>query len=593
MGLLVGAASGLAAFLFLLALDGFSQFCTRTLMGISLATPAGEEFDFGLPVALHPRRWLILLLPAAGAFLSGLVTRRFAPEAAGDGMDASIRAFHEDAGKVPMRVGLVKCLGSILTVGAGGSSGREGPIAQISTGIGSSLAKLFRLSDRERRVFMLSGMAAGIGAIFRSPLGGAISAVEILYKEDFESSALVPCVVSSVTAYTVFRMLLALPGIGIPDTASMYALPALELSSHQDVLFAGALGVGCALFGRLYVKIYQGCRNRLFPALPLPEWLKPLLGGLGVGLIALFFLDVLGTGGGVIQKLLHQPLEGLAPRAQLALAASFLVLALLKMLATSLTIGSGGSGGVFGPTLVIGGLLGAAAGGLAHALLPQWQPPSLAAFVLFGMAGFFAGVASASIGAVIMVCEMTGSYTMLAPLLTICVVTILLSRNVSLYRNQVANRFTSPAYRNLMLTDLLAGVTVDSCYHRTIMPTIPENATARDLRKLLADENVPFPLTVTDRHQRPCGILTMGGIRPVYFEDADPNLFLVKDMMLPLTTCTGDESLAAALRKFDRSGYSRLPVVSATNPAELLGYLQYQDLLTAYEAELAKRRLQT
>jgi len=323
----------------------------------------------------------------------------------------------------------------------------------------------------------------------------------------------------------------------------------------------------------------------------MPDVLKPALGGLCVGLLALVSSDVLGTGSGLVQRVVDTPTPGLSSLQWLWLAHGFIVLALLKMIATSLTIGSGGSGGVFGPTLVIGGLVGAAAGSLAHALVPQLDPPSLPAFVMLGMAGFFAGVASAPIGAVLMVSEMTASYTLLAPLLIVCVVSLLLVRRYSLYQNQVESRFKSPAYRRLLVTDLLAEVAVNSTYHRVAMPVVKENVSAKDLRKVLADHEVLFPLTVVDEAGRPTAMLTMGSMRPVYFDEAQQALFLVRDMATPLVTCTPEESLASVLRKFEASNYSRIPVVSRTSENELLGYIQYQDIMVAYETELAKRRL--
>ncbi|MFA5204454.1 MAG: chloride channel protein [Lentisphaeria bacterium] len=591
LSVLVGALSAVVTWGFLLVLDWVSAWVAGRWMGVPLSAAACDPLTCLPGSAGTVRKWAVLLLPALGGLASGLLVSRLAPSASGDGVDATIGAFHRGEGRVPLRVSLVKLAGSILTIGSGGSAGREGPMALTCAGIGSALAGLFKASTRERRMFMLAGTAAGLGAIFRIPLGGAISAVEILYKEDFESSSLLPCVVSSVTGYTVFQLLLGL----LPcQTAAgaLYAVPAMELLGLHALPFVLGMGLLCALAGKLYANLYRFCRERLFPRLPVPVWLKPALGGLGVGLLALVSVDILGTGQGLVSRALEVAAASLGPRELLLAGLTFLGLVVLKMTATSLTIGSGGSGGIFGPTLVIGAMLGAGAGLLAHALLPLLQPPPIAAFVLLGMAGFFAGVASAPIGAVVMVCELGGSYTLLAPLLIICVIAMLLGRGNHMYENQVENRFHSPAYRRVLSGDLLADVTVDAFYHRMVMPTVNEETTGAELRRLLANQDILFPLTVVNRAGRPVGILTMGNVRPVYFDDVHHQLFLVRDMMSPLITCTPEDPMAAILRQFEGSGYSRLPVVSKDDPNVLLGYIQHQDVMIAYETELARRRLE-
>jgi CIC family chloride channel protein len=589
LSMLVGAVSALAAYAFLLGLEYASLFCQEFLMGLKRAAPGGEVLP-GLPWTWDGvRPALILLLPPAGALAGSWLALRFAPSAAGNGMDATIRAFHQEEGRVPLRVSLVKTVATICTLGAGGSGGREGPIAQISAGFGSWLADRLRLSSSERRTFMLAGAAGGIGAIFRTPLGGAVSAVEILYREDIESPALIPCVVSSVTGYTLFTVLLGLPFPGI-TSLTLFRFPSLAPVTASQYIFVLPFGLACAALGWLHVRVFHFASGRFFPSLPVAPLWRPVLGAAAVGVLGLACHSVLGTGIGLIQTVVDAPAAVAAPERLLWLAAAFIGLALCKILATACSIGSGGSGGIFGPTILIGGLLGGATGCLLRALVPELHPPAPEVFVCLGMAGFFAGVAKAPIGAVIMVTEMTSSYSLLAPLLVVCVVSVLLQRGYSIYRNQVENRFASPAYRHQLAPDVLGGVQVNACYHRTAMPVVRDTATAAELRALLANENVLFPLTVVDADGLPCGMLTMGSIRPVYFTDAQHDLFLVRDMMTPLVICHPDEALGLVLRRFEGSSYSRLPVVSREHPGDLLGYIQYQDIMIAYETELARRR---
>ncbi len=588
LSICIGIISAMGAAALFLGLELVSHLCQNQWMGVPHPVPRGEHIPFR-EHALVLRPWLIVLLPTLGGLLSGLLVYKFAPEAEGHGMDATIRAFHHLGGVVRGRVPFVKGLASIITIGTGGSGGREGPIAQIGGGIGSWVAAKLRLDVRQRRIFMLAGTAGGIGSIFRAPLGGALSTVELLYREDFESSAIIPCVISSVTAYTLFRWFLSLPFIGI-SSATIYAFPELSVHLPWDVVYAVIVGGGCAVAGKLYVIVFKTARQRIFPRIFLPRALRPALGGLMVGLIGLVAVETLGSGHGYLQKAIDTRVAGLPQAQLLPLAASFLIFAVLKMLTTSITIGSGGSGGVFGPSLLIGGLVGAAIGCCCHAFLRCYVPP-LPVFVVLGMAGFFAGVANAPIGSLIMVSEMTGSYTLVAPLLVVCVASLLLNRRHSIYESQLENRFESPAHRSLMVTDVLADAKVAGYYHPSAVPVVHHTETVTELRRLLADQAVPFPLTVVDQSDQPCGILSMGNIRPVYAEDTPETLLLVVDMMSDLVFCTPDEPLASALRKFESSGCSRIPVADITDSRRLLGYIQYQDVMRAYEQELQKQRL--
>jgi CIC family chloride channel protein len=396
-------------------------------------------------------------------------------------------------------------------------------------------------------------------------------------------------VVSSVTAYTLFRGFLALPFIGI-TAPTIYAFPDFG-APLENVLYAVPLGMFCAAIGILYVNVFHGLRQQVFGRLPLPRWLRPALGGLLVGLVALFAVQTLGSGSGYLQEAITTRVVGLSSEATLRIAGGFLLFALLKILTTSFTVGSGGSGGVFGPTLLIGGMLGAGFGALCHALLPGLAVPPLPVFAVLGMAGFFSCVAKAPIGALIMVSEMTGSYSLIAPLLIVCVISLLLNRHHAIYHSQMENRFASPAHRSLMVKDVLGEACVRDYYHLATMPTIYKNLTANELRSMLADDQILFPLTVIDENDHPCGILAMGNIRPVYFTDSQESLFLAADMMSPLVTCTPDDDLPSVLRKFETYHTSRIPVCAGDDPRRLLGYIQYQDIMHAYEQELRRLRL--
>jgi CIC family chloride channel protein len=422
---LVGVVSGLGAILFDLA---FLIPRRLLLEGIAGFVPpeSGVEGGPGYGPA-HP--WLIPVSLVIGGLATGLIVFGLAPEAEGHGTDAVLRSFHHLGGRIRRRVPIVKAIASAITIGSGGSAGREGPIAQIGAGFGSFLADLVRLKEDERRVMMMAGVAGGIGSIFRAPLGAALFAAEILYSNpEFEPEVLIPALIASLTGFTVYS---AYSGWGL-----LFDVAPINYHEPVELPLYVLLGVLCALAGAVYPKVFYGVRDRLFRPLPLPRFLKPALGALVVGLIGVFFPASLGKGYGYIQEAIR---GGYGPWFLLALAG-------IKIVTTSFTISSGGSGGVFGPAIVIGGALGGAFGQAAGALVPGLAPPPVAC-IMVGMGGFFAGVAKVPFASVIMVTEMTGSYGLLVPALLVAAIAYLvLPRSVRLYENQVPGRADSPAH---------------------------------------------------------------------------------------------------------------------------------------------------
>lgn len=574
-----GIFSGIAAIALLLGLEWMSGLCQGTLMGVARPHADGEHVRAITEISETVRPWLIFLLPGLGGLLSGVLVYRFAPEAEGHGMDAMIRAFHREEGRSRVRVPFVKAIASVLTIGSGGSGGREGPIAQIGAGLGSWIATKLGMSTHERRIFMLAGAAGGIGAIFRAPLGGAISSVEILYREDFESSAVLPCIVSSVTAYTLFRWFIAMPFIGISE-ATMYRFPELSLTLHNDLVYYVVLAVFCAIIGRFYVVVFHGVRKMLFPKLPLPRILRPCLGGLMVGLIGVFAHATLGAGHGYLQEAIDIAAND---DTTFRLMGGFLMLAMLKIITTSLTIGSGGSGGVFGPSLLIGGLLGAGVGCFFQ-LYPIFNlaAPPVAAFVVIGMAGVFAGVANAPIGSVIIVSEMTGSYSLLAPLLMVCVLNLIINQRFSLYEMQMENRFESPAHKCRLIVDVMAKLRVADHLDAQPLDAVSATWTNDYFRVWVASERAVFPLIVLDDTGQPAGMLTLENASSLLMEER-------KQTIQPFTTrlavCKTDDTLASVMDKMTASQCLRLPVIEPTSK-RFVGHIGLNHLLAAYQRQV-------
>ena len=413
---LVGLIAGLGAVAFLLALDSMTRHVLGDYMGLR-PPPTGEGTPH--PIGYPSVWWIVLLIPTLGGLASGLLVFTLAPEAEGHGTDALIRAFHRGAGQIRGRVPLIKGVASVITIGTGGSAGQEGPIAQIGAGFGSFLARLLRLAPSERRLLMLSGAAGGIGAIFRAPLGGALFAGEVLYATTaMEAEALLPCLASSIVAYSTFALFIT--------PRPIFLVPDLAFHGLRELPVFAALALACAAVGWLYVRVFYGLRDRVFNAMPIPRHLKPAVGGLMLGLLALGFPQLMTGGYGWVQwgaiglpgDLTMPGDPAFVPRMGAGL---LLALALLKIVATGLTISSGGSGGVFGPSVFIGGMLGGAVGQFLRATLPYGELLDPAAFALVGMGGFFAGVSKTPLASIVMVCEMTGHYKLLVPLMLVCV----------------------------------------------------------------------------------------------------------------------------------------------------------------------------
>lgn len=575
---LVGLIAGLGATIFHISLDTVSAWILGGLAGIEQIHPTGGAplLQVEVPEGLG-WRWLILILPALGGLLGGLLVYRFAPEAAGHGMDAMIDAFHNKAGVIRGIVPLIKGVATVVTLGTGGSAGKEGPVAQIGAGFGSALASWLGLGMRDRRNLLLCGTAGGLGAIFLAPLGGALTAVEVLYKEDIESEALIPCIIASVTSYVTYGSIFGFTHI--------FSMPEGTHFVAGELLIFMLLGVVCSGVGYLYVKIFYGIRDRIFRPLKCPFWLKPAMGGLAVGIMGFFFVEILGGGLGYVQAVISQSWDTMNWRA----VGLFLALALLKIVATGFTVSSGGSGGVFGPSLFIGAMLGAAVGGAAHLIFPEAITSPLGAFVIVGMASFFAGVANAPIAAMVMISELTGGYELLAPLMLVSVISIILSKKWSIYENQVENRFHSKAHVNDMTIDVLQEIKVkDLEPYRKECITTPHllfHAAERFGQKVHASD-----LVLVEKDNSLAGLVSL---RDVHFDSENPliaNLITLEDIMTTrVPKLYPDTNLHKALELVMRSDFDKVPILAGPGDHNVLGYLLYSDILEKYHSTIGTR----
>ncbi len=576
LSVIVGIVAGLAAVVFYVATEAAAYYALDGLAGYRPEPHPGGEIRFSwMPPTTRPfRPWLLAVIPTVGGLAAGLLIFTFAPEAEGHGTDSVIEAYHQRQGFMRPRVPVVKIIASALTIGSGGSGGREGPIAQIGAGFGSVLADMLRLRPIDRRILLAAGMGAGIGAIFRAPVAGALFAAEVLYSSpEFEPEVILPAALASVIAYSTFG--------AVFGWTPLFTIPELEFADPLQLLAYTVLALAMVPAAMLYTRTFYGL-TALFRRLPGPRHIRPAIGGLLTGLIglALYYyfgdqraLSVLAFGYAAVQGALLEP-ESMG-------ALLLLAVALGKLLTTSLTIGSGGSGGVFGPSMIIGGCLGGALGLVLNEIAPSLVPePS--AFAVVGMAGFFAAAAKTPFSTMIIVSEMTGGYLLLLPALWVCTLSFMLSDRQSIYRNQVDSRTRSPAHQGSFVRQALAGVNV-----RKFMTTAniqrlrPGDSLAEVLNEF--DEATIAVMPVVDDENRLLGIVDLEEVYLASHTPALRPLVIAADLMrTEVHPATPDDSLEKAYELFIENELQALPVVNDRKEMRVLGLVRRHDIASAY-----------
>lgn len=571
----VGCLTGGMAIVFHFALhnlsylffDQLAQFpLERSALGISSLSPYPKNADF----------LIILLVPTLGGLAVGLITKYWGEEARGTGVDHLLDSFHNNAGQMRRRTPFLKLVASTFTLSTGGSAGKEGPMALIGAGMGSLMGRWIKMGARAKRTLLLAGTAGGLGAIFRAPLGGAITAVEVLYKEDFEADALLPCIIASVTAYTIFSSVVGF-GHVLQFNAQLF-------SSPLQLFFYIGLGLFCSGASYVFIRFFRGLRENFFERLKIPVVFKPAIGGLMIGILALIFPEVIGEGVGVIQRIIL----GDYPNYWLWGALFLLLIAVLKMLATSFTIQSGGSGGVLIPSLFIGAMLGGFFGIICHHFFPTIVP-SVTPFIVVGMAAFFSSVTNASLGALVMVTEMTGSYELLPPLMVVGVISLITSHKWSLYKNQVTNKFSSQAHLWDMNPKNLKPVSIKQAfgnrYHRRAV--IPNDTTLSRLEELTQEIHATDYI-VENKQKQLVGLLSLRDLSQVDEDISESKgLLVVEDVLSRAPYYVSErDNLSQAMQFLVNTDFDKIPIVSADTPDEkkprLLGYLRHQDILEYY-----------
>jgi CIC family chloride channel protein len=567
IAILIGIVSGLGAILFDGAIGFFNNLLLSNFVGFQAPTPLGEG---GVLPSLAFNPYLLVLVTTFGGLLSGIIVFGLAPEAEGHGTDAAIEAFHTKKGIIRARIPLIKMLASAITIGSGGSAGREGPSAQIGAGFGSFVGKRLHLNLHDRRIALAVGIGAGIGAIFKAPFGGAILAAEILYMGDFEVDALLPAFVASTVGYSIF-------GFFNGWTPVFGEVSLGFLQNPVNLPFYALLGLACGFLGLVYIASFYGIKNA-FQNIKIPNFVKPAIGGFAVGVIGVFFPQILGVGYGWLQILI----EGNFTLLPLLLLP---VIIGLKIIATSLTIGSGGSGGVFGPALIIGGMLGAVIWGALNFLIPGFQP-SVGVFVIVGMMAFFGGVGKVPIAVILMASEMTGSYTLLVPSMIATAIAYVITGSKTIYKSQVPSRAESPAHRTEYSSSIMENLFVKDAMSNYVITISPEMfaSEAAEIMKTNGIRGLP----VTNRQNELVGIITVTdilGIHPDYRNKTTVSSAMTKDPVVTVPT----ETLSSVLGKLTGNQIGRLPVVSVADKKKLAGIVTREDIWRVYRIEINSR----
>ena len=575
IGFLLGIVAGLGSIALFLSVEFFTGLFLKLGAGYTPPLPGGFQGHVAYTYTLFIERpWAIPLICGLGGLLVGLITTKFSPESEGHGTDAVIDAYHHKSGNIRARVPLVKAVASSITIGSGGSGGTEGPAGQIAAGFGSLIGKLFKLNEDERRIAVAAGLGAGIGSIFKIPLGGAVFSAEVFYRRDFEVRALIPGLVASVTGYTVFGFVFGW------DRLFTIPFDLVKYTNPISLILYAIVGLISAIVSVGYVKVFYVISD-YFSKIQIPKYVKPAIGGVLVGVIGIVFPQVLGTSYGWLQIAINKdyallPLYILGP------------VILFKILATSLTIGSGGSAGVFGPSMVIGGLLGAFVGTVFHMLgLFTWV--DVTSVIIVSMVSFFGATAKTPISSIIMGSELTGGYALLAPMMLSTFVAYIMSgQHNSIFRNQVLNRSDSPAhrteYQRVILSDL---------YVKNIMKS-PINKLSKDVSIVEAlqimNRNNSKMIMVVNENDRLEGVVyryKLFEFPEEYRKSVKLESIMIKDPFFAYTS----DSLHQALVRLSSNDLQEMPVLS-NEDHKVIGMVTISDLVRLYDAEVEKIKKQ-
>lgn len=563
LGILVGVSAGVGSLVLYNLIKLFTYLMLTGISGFNPPIPGGEGGNTTYLIGSF-NRFLIPISTTLGGFISGYLVYKFSPGSEGLGINAAINAFHNLGVRIKRRTPLVKLVSSAVIIGSGGSAGRDGPVALISVVFGSFLADVFKLDDHDRRILMASAIGAGIGSIFMAPIGGAIMSTEIIYRKDFEVEVLIPATIASLVGYAIFGFQFHyVPLFTTADSSFFFSNP-------LSILVYALLGLGAGLGGRFYVVLFDYVNLAFHRLTAIPIYLKPAIGGLLVGCIAIFFPQILGLSYGWVQvilsgNLIYTPLYVLV------------ILFFAKILATSFTVGSGGSGGVFAPSIVSGAFLGASLGILIHPFFPF---VSMSEMIIVTMISFFGAVSKTPIAMLVMGTEMAGGLDMFLPLMVAITISYFVSGyKYSVYSAQVANRIHSPLHLQDYKTEILERLNTTKVMKKTFLSVEPDQTVA--LAYYLMRSRKVLGAVVIDGRV-PIGYVTREGLRAQRGRKGKMPVTAVMDRQI--TEIYENTDLKDAIDMFHQDAQKSLIVVDKEN-GHIVGTVSFGDLADSYERE--------
>jgi CIC family chloride channel protein len=557
LAVIVGAAGGLGAV-------GF-----RYLISIFQTLAYGDENDL-LQLVVNLPWYYRVTIPVIGGLIVGPLVYFFAREAKGHGVPEVMEAVAIKGGVIRKRVVVVKTLASAISISTGGSVGREGPIVQIGSAIGSALGQFMKVSADRMRILVGCGAAAGIAGTFNAPIAGSMFALEIILG-DFGLATFSPIVISSVVATAVSRAYLG-------DTPA-FIVPVYELVSAWELPMYLFLGLFCALVGITFTKTLYRIED-LFDEIKFPEYLKGIIGGLFLGVASLVFPQILGVGYGAIDMALMQQMAWWL----------LLVLVPAKILATSITIGSGGSGGIFAPSLFLGAMAGGVFGAVVHQLFPNITA-SPGAYSIVGMGAVVAATTHGPLAAILILFEMTGDYKIILPLMLSCIIAAIASGQLlrdSIYTLKLARRGID--IKEGKEVNVLKSMFVKDVMNPNV-ETIPEALPLGQMAERISKSKFnSFP--VLNPENELIGILSFNDYNEAIFDENLKDLVVARDLATTdLVTISMDDNLWTALEKISAKDFAVLPVVSAQEPNKLAGVISRRDIIGAYNKAVLKKSL--
>ncbi|MEK9629176.1 MAG: chloride channel protein [Nitrospinota bacterium] len=550
---IIGFLSGFASTAFRWMIDFFGL--VFSVEGLSWLGITGTALPFFLP-----------LMPMFGGIITGTICHFFPDAVKENGVHRVMHAVALKAGKIRKRTLLTCSTTSALTIGSGGSAGREGPTVQIGSAVGSALGNLFHLSRERVRVLVGCGAAAGIAASFNAPLAGVLFSLEIILG-DFAIHTFSPIIVASVIGTATGR---ALEGNEIT-----FQVPVHELVSYSEIVFYLFLGLLCGLVSKLFTSFYFKSHEFFDEKVHIPKPLKPALGGLIVGLISIGFPAILGNGYEFMEKALSgELLWGMA-----------FILIFLKIFSTSVTLGSGGLGGVFAPSLFIGAMLGSAFGAMVHGISPNLTA-SPETYALVGMGAVAGAVMQAPLTNILMLFELTNDYTIILPIMITCIVSAQTFRGFtknSIYIQKLLKEGINIQHGREV--SILNSIKVSEVMNKEVT-NIPEGMPFRKVLETISySKNFYFPV-VNDQGEM-SGILSFHMVREMIFEEDLGDLVVANDLSVkPVKSLTPDNNLNQAMELFAQLDVEQLPVVAQNDEKRVLGMVNRGEVVAAYNREV-------